>query len=192
MNNFADFKQNENNNLAETIKQLLAIQETSYGDLNEALELNGETLNEGKINDLLKKSGLHLHKNKGLLSYMKDIGLGIAQIMFAAIKGDKEKIKEVMKKVSKEAVLDFLLKLDMATLHTITSPIHTIDAITGWHLWANVTKAAETTKGLVDKIKKAFVTVKDDIKNVFKSEPKRVQKYHGNLSKLEIDIVGAL
>ncbi len=184
MQTYNEFHITTNDNLTETIKQVLAIQETSYGSLNEMMDFGGNTLNEGKINDLLKKSGLHLAKNKGLLSYMKDIGTGVAKLIFAGIKGDKEAIKAVMKTVKKEAVLDFILKLDMATLHIITSPIHTIDAITGWHLWANVQSAVANAKDIIAKIKTAINTVKHEIGKVMKDN-KLVQRHTKNLDNLE-------
>jgi hypothetical protein len=30
------------------------------------------------------------------------------------------------------------LNIDNNTLHILTAPIHAIDALTGWHIWANV------------------------------------------------------
>lgn len=185
--NYKEFVFNEQENLEESIKQILAIQDTSYGDLNEMIDFSGDTLNEGKINDLLKKSGLHIGKNKGLISYMRDIGAGVAKIIFAAIKGDKEAIKDVMKTVSKEAVLDFILKLDMATLHIITTPIHTIDAITGWHLWANVKKAAEGAKTIIVKIKDAINTVKLEVGKIIKDR-NVLTKHTKNLQSLEAQL----
>lgn len=185
--NYKEFITNEQENLQETIKQVLAIQDTSYGDLNEMIDFNGDLLNEGKVHDLLKKAGLHVGKNKGLISYMRDIGAGVAKIIFAAIKGDKEAIREVMKTVSKEAVLDFILKLDMATLHIITTPIHTIDAITGWHLWANVKKAAEGAKGIIVKIKDAINTVKLEVGKIIKDR-NVLTKHTKNLQSLEAQL----
>ena len=69
-------------------------------------------------------------------------------------------------------MLDFLLKLDMATLHVLTGPLHTIDAITGWHLWANVKdkadqglkKAKEAIDNLIAVAKTAEQSVKDKLK----------------------------
>ena len=66
----------------------------------------------------------------------------------AIINKDGEAAKNVLKGLKKEDVLDFLLNLDMATLHIVSGPIHTIDAITGWHLWANVKDKAKGAKNI--------------------------------------------
>jgi len=155
--------------LVENITQILFLQE--YGD--EIFE--DEILSEGKIDDLLKKTGLHIHKSRGIISYLKSANLGVAKMMIAAIKGDKEGIKEVVKSVKKEDVLDFLLKLDMATNHTITAPIHMIDAWTGWHLWAAIQEKTAKVGDYIKTIKDAVMVVKN---NLIKTLDKKHVVYH--------------
>jgi hypothetical protein len=128
---------------------------------------------------LLKKAGLHLHKGDGLIQIAMKSGKVMGQFLWYALKaasGDKEakvKVKELANtEITKEQMLDFLLKLDMATLHVLTGPLHTIDAITGWHLWANVKdkadqglkKAKEAIGNLIQVAKTAEQSVKDKLK----------------------------
>ena len=190
MKNFSEFtteKQEQlDEHLVETIKHLIIIQEMSEEQLNEMFEDSDDMLSEG-IADILKKSGLHVHKGKGLIGYLKQAGKGVAQLIVAAVKGDTETIKKIMKSVKKEDVIDLLLKLDMATLHLITGPIHTIDAITGWHLWANVQKAAESSKSVIKKIKDALSFVKKEITKVVKDHTRAVN-YQSSLAAIEAEL----
>lgn len=132
---------------------------------------------------ILKKAGIHIKKGKGLIHYFKDIGKGLYQFFIAAIKGDIDKIKELKDSVKKEDVLDFLLKLDTATLHLITGPIHSVDAITGWHIWSNVQKTKEETLSTMNVIKKALETIKNKIVD-FKDKSLEI-KITKNISKIE-------
>ena len=74
-----------------------------------------------------------------ILKSGKHIGKVIWYAMKAAVgnEEDKQKLIRIIKetKISSSQLIDFLLKLDMLTLHAITGPIHMIDAVTGWHLW---------------------------------------------------------
>lgn len=140
--------------------------------LNESLEtLNEDELVEG-INDWLGKVGMKLHKGDGIIDYIKQFTGGAGKLILAAIKGDKKKVKEIADSLEKEKVVDFLLKLDMATMHVVTGPIHFIDAITGWDLMVNLKHAAhgasDLLKGFYDAIKK----VKDTIVKVLDGEKK--------------------
>jgi len=95
-----------------------------------------------KAHHVLAKVGLHASQGKGLIQYALSIGKGMAQLIGAAVRGDTDKIKEVGKSIKKEDVLDFLLKLDQASLHLVTGPIHLIDATLGLHIGANLSAAA--------------------------------------------------
>ena len=133
-----------------------------------------EQLTKAAIKDFLKKLGLQAHKGKGLVSYIKGFTQGVGRIVVAALKGDKKKVKEIAQSVRKEDVLDFLLKLDMATLHLVTGPIHFIDAVTGWELWANIKSAAAKADSVWDDL---VATVKELKKKVvtYLSSPKKDQ-----------------
>jgi hypothetical protein len=118
-----------------------------------------DELFEGAVSKFLEKLGLTVHKTKGLVDYVAGFTKGLGQIIIAAAKGDKERVKQIEHSVKKEDVIDFLLKLDMATLHLVSGPIHFIDAITGWDLWANVKSTAQKGKSVLDMIKKEIDTV---------------------------------
>jgi hypothetical protein len=119
-----------------------------------------------KANGWLSKIGMKLHKGKGIIDYIKQFTGTIGKMILAAIKGDKEAVKKHSEGIEKHEVMDFLLKLDMATMHIVTGPIHFIDAITGWDLMVNIKHAAE---GAVDKLKAFYdgiKKVKDSISQV--------------------------
>jgi hypothetical protein len=141
----------------------------------------------GKIGSALKKAGLHVHKTTGLLGYLKNAGKGIMKLFLAAIKKDKEGVKQVLKSIRKEDVLDFLLKLDMATLHVISGPLHFIDAVSGYHLWAAVKEKASQgvniIKQAIDKIKKTYKKViSPRIHKPFEKHLKHIELATGTVS----------
>ena len=112
-----------------------------------------------KINSTMKSMGLHSKQGKGIIQYTAQYGKAISQILYYALKankGDAEakaKIKEITsKELTKEQFIDFLLKLDTLSLHAVTMPIHIIDAITGWHVAANLDKMQDP---IFDRIQKA-------------------------------------
>jgi len=134
-------------------------------DFENLTESQRIVLEEG-VNDWLNKVGLKLHKTKGIIDYLADFTKGTGKVLMSAIKGDKEAVKEQLKNVKKEEVLDFLLKLDMATLHIVTGPIHLIDAVTGWDLMANVKAVAKTATDKLKEFYQAMKKVKETITTV--------------------------
>jgi len=95
-------------------------------DIENLSEMQKELLTES-IKSWLEKVGLSIEKGSGLIDYVTQFSIGVGKIILAAIKGDKDEVKKIAKKVTKEKVLDFLLKLDLITLHIVTEPIHIID-----------------------------------------------------------------
>lgn len=136
-----------------------------------------ETLSEG----ILDKFGLSAKKEDGgLIKIVKDAGLLMAKLFAAALKGDKETVKEIANtEIKKEDVLNFLLKLDQATLHLLTGPIHSIEAITGWTIWTKVDKTTSTT---ISTIKDATKYIKDRVSNI---NDKAAKKIHAAASAIE-------
>jgi hypothetical protein len=137
---------------------------------------------------LMKASGLHVKKGDGLMQMAMRSGKLMAQFIWYAIKaskGDKEaaeKVKEIANtKITKEQVIDFILKLDMATAHILTTPIHTIDAITGWHIWANVKSKASTG---FDKAKVALQQLIDVAKGVEAKVATQLQGYVQSIAQM--------
>jgi gas vesicle protein len=87
---------------------------------------------------------------KGLLSYLKDIGIGGTQMLYHAFnvyynkdQKSREKIRELALSVKKEHIIDILLKLDVLTLHMITGPLHIIEAVTGWGIFHRIKNKIE-------------------------------------------------
>ena len=72
--------------------------------------------------------------------------------------------------LANQELQDYILKLDMATMHIVTGPIHFIDAVTGWDLMANLKHAAEGAKDMLKIFYDGISKVKDSIKNVLGGE----------------------
>lgn len=126
----------------------------------------GSLLSKGKIKAKDISSGLGIKASKshgrGLIQYLIAAGTNVTKLMIAAYKAHKQgtpEAKEALKgaikalKIEKHELIDFLLRLDQATLHLVTGPLHLIDALTGWHIWADIKHHAEETG---HKIKVAF------------------------------------
>jgi hypothetical protein len=129
-------------------------------------------LTEG-VNDWLGKAGLKLHKGKGLINYVADFTKGAGQMILAAVKGDRAKIKQIANSIEKEQVVDFLYKLDLATMHVVTGPIHFIDAVTGWDLMVNLKSHVTKAKGYVEAFKEAIKKVKETITSIASGTKKK-------------------
>jgi hypothetical protein len=133
-----------------------------------------ENLTEAKAQQALDKLGLTVTKTKGIVDYVRSFVKGSGRIIIAAVKGDKQKVREIASTLKKEDVMDFILKLDMATMHLVSGPIHFIDAITGWDLWANVKHNATKANSTYQEISSVLFQLKSKI-NSFISEPKKSQ-----------------
>jgi hypothetical protein len=138
-------------------------------------------------------TGSDLVKNfeieKGLLSYMKDTGIGGSQMLYHAFNAyfnknedSKLKIKELSQSVKKEHLIDILMKLDVLTLHFITGPLHMIEAVTGWNILSGIKAKIEPvekqakqavhsletlSKGLDDKLRSQLQNYANAIRRVF-------------------------
>ena len=130
--------------------------------------LNESDLNEMDINKFLSKFGLKFHKEgPGLIDYVRDFVKGTGKLFVAAVKGDKAEVMRIAASVTKEQVLDFILKLDQATMHILTGPIHFVDAVTGWDLWANMEKLAKDGKDILVDIWNSLKELKKKIHKAF-------------------------
>ena len=147
--------------LEEKLSLLIYISENNY-NLNES----NEVLLEG-ISSWFEKVGLKLHKGKGIIDYVKQFTGTVGSLIIAGIKGDKKEIQRLQGTIDKGEVMDFLLKLDMATLHIVTGPIHFIDAVTGWDLMANLKHVASGAENLIDEFNQAIQQVANTITKVF-------------------------
>jgi hypothetical protein len=159
---FKDFL-NEEDQIQSLVKEMMFIMDTDSETLNEMMIAEDDALLEGKLKDF-GKGLVHVSKgNRSLIKYFKSAGKGLGKMFIALMKGDVDTVKDIAKTVKSSDVLDFLLKLDAATLHLITGPIHSLEAITGWHIWANIQKAQKGSSKLVDKIKNAIKVIKQNI-----------------------------
>ncbi len=147
--------------------------------LNEAFDVGSF---KNKMNSLMKSSGLTTHKSgEGLITTALKSGKIMAEFIWHTLKAaggnekSKERVKEIANtKISKEDFMDFLMKLDMATLHLIMGPIHMIEALTGWHIKASIktkvdtatTKAKDAIKNLIDLAKTANDTTRKKMKSL--------------------------
>lgn len=157
INNLENDKINELN-VNDKISLILYMVENDLNILNESDIFIFED-----VNKWLNKVGLKIHKSKGVIDYLKDFTTGSGKLILAAIKGDSNKVKELLKSINKEDFMDFLLKLDTLTLHIVTGPIHFIDALTGWDIMANLkhisTNASNMLKIFYDGINKVKTSI---------------------------------
>ena len=154
----------------------------SVDELNEAVDYIQSPLimeeGGGKIDSILKKVGLHAKKTKpGLIKQFKNAGVSMIKFFVALVKGDTATIKKMAnKEIKKEDVIEFLMNLDMATLHLFTGYIHAMEAITGWHIGANLHKTKEITKTVVTKVKDALSFIKNKLSSHSAKQAKTVVK----------------
>jgi hypothetical protein len=143
---------------------------------------------KNKVEPVAKKAGLHIETKKGLLQYLSSASTGVAKLLYHAVnyyfnknEESKKKMIELSKSIKKEDVIDFLLKLDMLTLHLVSGPIHQLDALTGTHIWANIkSKTKNVTDAATDAIKK-IESLRDHLEGSLKSQ---LQKYSNALRRL--------
>jgi len=92
----------------------------------------------------------------GLIGNSILLGSQLAKIIKLLMKKDYKKVKEELKKASKEDILRILLKLDKVTLNLISNFIDIIDGLTGWDLEEfltnNKTINNENTKKFIGKL----------------------------------------
>jgi len=162
-------------------------------DSFDTVKMSAGLLDKFKIPDfgkLLKKLGLHLKTSDGLIQMLFKSGIHVAKLFWYAVKATvsknpkaKEDFINKIKKttVTKEQMLDFLLKLDTVTLHLVTGPIHMLDATLGWHLGANIKHSIEK---IDDIIKKAIETIKKSVKTLNKGKRAVINKHLTKIDKL--------
>lgn len=152
-------------------------------------------LNEGigdfakKVGDFLPKIGLHAHKvHGGLIGMLKKAGSTMAKFFWHAMKAatgneeSKKIVKEMAnKEIKKEDLIHFLVKLDTVTLHLVSGPIHMIEAITGWHIGANI---KTDVKNIMQKAKEALETLALISKEVSGEIKKKIIQYVNGLKRL--------
>jgi hypothetical protein len=117
---------------------------------------------KSKVDSALSASGIKVERTKGLIDYLKLWGVVMTKFVVAAIRGDTETVKKIANtEITKQDFLDFILKLDMAALHTLSVPLHFIHGVTGWDVLTgvkNIVKKPPTTT--VDTFKDALAFIK--------------------------------
>lgn len=176
-------------------KDMMAILELAlfieeYQNLNEAFDF----LN--KLEGLASKMGIHVSGSSkgGMIGILWRSGKVLSELMWNLLKaagGDndaKQRVIELSKtEVKKEDVLDFLLRLDGLTLHMFTGPIHMLDNLTGWHIWAAVQQHAVQFADKASKALKDLVDVIKDVDDEVKTKSKKL--LHGVASVLGLEDV---
>jgi len=174
----------------------MKLNEVLYDDKQRLLELalfmslNPRQLNEGVGDGVIraaKKAGLNIGSGRGLLQILSKVGGHISKIIYYAIKaqaGDKSAkndLKELLKKkASKEDLIDFFFKLDTLTLSALTGPIHVIDALTGWHIVANLKDKGKTSdsriKDAISDLSRSIETLPDKLKRKVLNNIAKIKK----------------
>lgn len=148
-----------------TLLEIAVFMDEDFDRIDEAFDFLG------KLEGLASKMGIHASSSRGgLIGILWRSGKVLAEFFWnilKAVAGDKdakERAIELSKtEVRKEDIIDFLLRVDGLTLHTLTGPIHFIDNLTGWHIWA----AVEThVHDFADKAAKAIGALADVVKEV--------------------------
>lgn len=183
-------KENIDPELVENIKELLFLYDHGDEIIAEGyFDNDSNVLSEGIAKNALGKLGIK--REKGLFSYLRSAGKGVAQLVTAAVKGDKEAAKDVIKSVKREDMLDFFLKLDLGFGHVLSAPIHAIDAWTGWEIWKALEARAKGVKVVGQKLVDAITTVKNDMVKII-MDKKRVLRYKNFLNILQKDIQSSI
>jgi len=155
-------------------------------DLVEMYEIinQDDTMDESfDLNKILQTIGFTFTKEKGLIQILRDAG----QHMFSLFKAlliawytgkeeDKQAIKDIIDetKITKEHVVDFLFKLDEATIHLLTGPIYILSAVTGWKIRPksphnNVSSIESKIKDALDKLNAVVGELPKKVSKNFKS-----------------------
>jgi hypothetical protein len=138
----------------------------------------------GEVNQALGKIGIHVKKkNQGLFSMIVKSGKNIGKVLWLAVKAaakdspeSRQKLKEAIQKlkVNRSQIIDFFLKIDTLTMHLFTGPIHMIEAVTGWHIAADLARGKDDTTA---KIKSSIHTLKDYANKLIGPIKNRIMSY---------------
>jgi len=154
--------------------------------LNEAFNV-ADLKSKGKA--LLKSLGMHTHSSgDGLIQIALKSGKTMAEFIFHSLKGAAGNQKSIIRvkelantEITKEQLMDFLLKLDMAFLHVLSGPLHAVDAWTGWHVWAHIKSSTETA---LSKAKKAIHDLADAAKSASDEVKKKLKSLMHGIARL--------
>lgn len=126
------------------------------------------TTESSSLRDLLKAVGAS--REKGLVDYITSFAKGAGRLLLAAIKGDRDKTAEIAKSISKADFIDFVYKLDMASMHVISGPIHLVEAVTGWNVISFLRDKLDSAERIMDELIESFKEFKNRVSSVFKKD----------------------
>ena len=149
-------------------------------------ETKGENVKAG-LTKVVGKLGISAHGRKNLLKLITSVGKNTGLALVYAVRshmgqeGSKEKLENILKTANiKSELMDLMLRLDTLTLHLLTGPLHIIDAITGWHLGADMQQKAKTpnthVKSALDTIAKAANAIKDKPRKTLNRSIEKIKK----------------
>ena len=182
MQSFEEFHSQSQSSIDLSIMEFMSFME--YMEQLEEGELNGTPLSESyedgllmeanKFKKALEKIGLEVEYNPrgGLIQMFTKIGKTVGKIIYLATRvsfgdeGRKPELIKLLKQTKREDIIDFLLKLDLATAHVVTAPLHMIDALTGWELKAVIHKITKSADVIQVKVKHAIEDIRGAVKNM--------------------------
>jgi uncharacterized protein YebE (UPF0316 family) len=155
---------------------------------NSLTENNAIYMAEGIMKSVKKymgKIGLDIEKDsKGVIDYILSFGKGVGRMFVALLSGDIDTAKLLLQDIKKEDVIDFILKLDMVTVHLLSGPLHILHGLTGWEILPKIEKKIENaTKGVMQMLFDAIKKARLAITKVF--SPNKQAKLMGHLKKIE-------
>lgn len=151
-------------------------------------------INEGisdKIKTTLKKLGIHADPSgAGVIQTIMKGGKLIGQLFWyamKAMKGDREareRVREIANtEITKEQLMDFILRLDGLTLHILTGPLHMIDALTGWHISLQTKRkasnAVERAKRVINHLSDIEREIESHVKDKVKKWVEEIKIFFG-------------
>ncbi len=107
-------------------------------------------------------------KKKFLHHYLLDFASTAGKMLLAAIKGDKQRVKELSLKFNRDDFFEFLWRLDSATLGILTGPIQIVEEVTGWDIKGFLKRKVKSTKKKIKDIIDTFDDLKKDLSMIFK------------------------
>ena len=126
---------------------------------------------------LLSKLGFEIHKSRGVLRVLKDFSYDVKELLYHGIKaarGDAMSKKIVQDKGRSQRLrADFaalVYQMDEITLHALTIPLHTIGALTGWHIKP---KVSPESQGEVENRVKSAILLLNSIQKKIKDREKK-------------------
>lgn len=179
---FENYIKEENDDLCAIMESVMFMEDFDY--LNEGIADFAK-----KVKSFLPNLGIHAHKTgSGIIGMLGKAGSTMAKFFWHAMKAatgnedSKKAVKEMAnKEIKKEDLIDFLIKLDTVTLHLVSGPIHMIEALTGWHIGANI---KSDFKSIIHKAKEAIDTLISVSKEVSTDIKKKILQYVNGIKRL--------